>query len=670
MQQRFIEFRCDLFSKELRNVIIPMDELGSYIQPEKDCYRSIFHADETIANHVKKTSSISGFSGKVGVDTVVFDFDSLSLEDSRKDALTLIKRLNDKYKIGLESIGIFFSGKKGFSIDFSTNGLSEVDGLLSERVPVLLKQFCTQLAIDLPTFDAKIYQHNRLYRLPGTKHYKPTQINGQDVYLYKTQLTYDQLKNEKIANIQKYSSELRDIDGYDVISDPTVINEEFKRLKAEISSIVKKLPSVNSIVNKIVDEKDCPKYSKVCIWRLSQGTHTDQRDNTLFAIADHEKQQGMPQEVTKGKLLGVLELMNKNDPIKGKLDPMGEKDIERIIRQTYSKDYSLSCSHPTLDSVCSKTCYLAPLKFSDSKVDVVSFGDAYSRSKAFFKDIQNKIVKTGFSNIDINAPLITTTLNLIVAREGSGKSSLVFNMLKNFSDQGESCLFASLDMSEEMSIQRFAPTLYGKEYGELISGKDFMKALSEGNTKVIERMDNIFAKFNEKVRISSQKSLSVKDIENEIESFEQTKGTKVKVLIIDYVQLLKSNTEDDVVKNSQNAAHLTKMADERKMCIIGLSQATNNGEVFNTKGDFFAKGTRAWVEQASTQFNCYRPFINYQSEGYDNIFSLKAVKNRLGPLETFNLWFDGPSGFMRELTPDEEIERQALAQSLKDQDNG
>ncbi|MCB0802746.1 MAG: hypothetical protein KDB74_06590 [Flavobacteriales bacterium] len=648
--QKLYEFRQNLFGSHKRNVILTASEIKEQLDPEIDSYVGLFHYNSDILEHVKEHNSVFGFTGLVGADKIVFDVDSVvDLELARADALDVIYTLNQNYNIQLDEISIFFSGKKGFSVEFLTKGIEALDKVLSEQTPVLMKRFCAKVAENLETFDTTIYQHNRLFRVPNTRHYDEIEVFGKPTRLFKTNISYEMLQSSPIKSILEYAAYPTETISCSPIKDTSKLNEVFTKLKSDIDLKIKQLPVVGNFKSSSeINLSKAPPYTKLCIWKLSQGVFTNQRDNALFAIADDEQKKGMPTEVIRGKLHGVLDLMNQNNPEKAAIDPVTDADIDRIIRQTTKGAYDLGCFSQILSDVCEPSCYLAHIKFEESKAGLTSVSEAYLGAKTFFKNYNENLITTGFKTIDSTVPFFIKTFNIIAGAPGAAKTSIAFNMLRNLADNDIPTLFLSMDMGIEMAIQRLATVLYP----DAISGTDFMKAASEGNLDLISKFDNMFAEFNQHIKISDKRGLSVVDIRKEIETQEKTWGLKPKVVIIDYVQLI-SSTKNGHEHHSSNAEYLTQLAKEKQICIIGLSQASQ----FEDKrtGNFSAKGSKGWEEQATVQLNCFRPF-QHDEEERDNVLSLKVLKNRLGTTSTIHLYFDGASGHIRDLSSEELFE--------------
>lgn len=656
---KFVEYRKGLINREERANIIKLDDLPKHVDPNQDCYRSLFYYSEEILSHVTSTGSISGYRGKNGIDRIVWDFDNEDLDISRNNALSLIERLVNEYDIRKEEVGIFFSGRKGFALELKVNGIVGLDNVLNENIPILVKKFCTKLAEDLESFDRVIYNHNRLYRINGTLHQKTSLVKGNEIRLYKTSLSYDQLKNSKIEDIKEYCIELHLPLEIEAISKPDKLSWLMEDIKKNIDNLTKTLPAFQQTIG-MPDDSSAPFGQKVCIWRLTQGSMTEYRDNALLAIADHDKKMGIPPAVVKGKLLGVLELMDANNPNKAKLDPVSESDIDRIVRQTFNNNYDFGCHNPILAKVCSKRCYLAPKVFKNDVTSVTTFLEAYRNSSKFYREYYKNIVPTGIKSIDDNMPLFLGTYNLLVGKPGTGKTSLMLNFMRNASMADIPAIFFSMDMSEEMLVQRCAPIIIRKPDGTpKFSGKEFMQAHAKGDLKLMREAEEEFAKLSANVLISSKSKLTVSDIKKEVEAQEARWGRKVKLLIVDYVQLLASDKEG-YANATFNADEIKTLAKEMNLCFLGLSQATGG---YNDP-NIMAKGSRAWEEGASTQLNCWRPFHKINPQ-YDWVMTLQMAKNRLGPSDQVDLYWHGSSGIVRDLEEGEQIEWEALKQTME-----
>ena len=667
---QYVEFRDRLYeNKSLRNLVVPVEKLFEKVDPYNDAYRGMFYYDEGILKHIAEKGSVSGYHGKLSAPYIIWDFDDSDPELSRKDTIQLIHRLIDQYDIDEEEIGVFFSGRKGFHVEVSTKGVTGLDGILDENMPHFIKRIALKIGEGLETLDKGIYNANRLYRISGTLHNKESEVDGKNLKLFKTSITPLFLLENDMESIKKYSVEIRTPIPFRVIKNTAKISklasEVITQVKDKVKSVVD-LPVLNN--EGISDENKAPLRSKVCQWRIQQGDYTEGRNNALLRAAVHEKELGKPKEVVKYTLLGILEMMNNRDPKKAQVDPITEGEIDTIVKQAFHNDFSFGCNDDILNDLCSRKCYLAPAKFKESKIEMVSMLEAYEQSIGFFKNYYNNIVPTGLNTLDERVPLFLGTTNLIVAPPGSGKTSLILNIINNVSQLDMPTLFFSLDMSQQMVIQRAAPIfLTSVLNGPVISGKEFMQSFARNDESLMLKAKEAFKRVAENVKISSDRAMAVKDIEDQIDRQEKIWGTKIKLVIIDYVQLLKSEKEG-YHNDTFNAEALTSLAKNKNICIIGLSQ-TSRSSYSNNNEHFNAKGSGAWEEQFSTQINLFRPFKDTDHADYDHFVSLRFMKNRMGKTEKIDLYFNGATGIIRDLSFDEIGQLQALRQEFETKDD-
>jgi hypothetical protein len=161
-------------------LLVPMEEvtnkskfskrLAAY--PNSDWYTSVYYfGDKAKEYFISNGNSVKGYNGDAYAENLVFDFDSTDLEQAKKDVVELLKRMKDNGVDVRKSCNIYFSGNKGFHVEFP---------IARKFTPEKLKLICSNLAKGLKSFDLKIYNVTRLFRIANTKH----QVSG----LYKIPL--------------------------------------------------------------------------------------------------------------------------------------------------------------------------------------------------------------------------------------------------------------------------------------------------------------------------------------------------------------------------------------------------------------------------------------------------------------------------------------------------
>lgn len=205
-------------AKNRRNNIVPITSVHT-VSRDYEAYTSMFPYDELIVHHVKANGTVSDFKGKYHCRYVFLDFDdSENLQNSLEDARKAFMKLCE---IGVNEnlINIYFSGGKGFHIALSAElfGGIEPGNDLPERV----KRFAVDIFSNLKSFDDSIYNANRFFRLPNSKHEK----SG----LYKIPLTAEELLNLNIEAIKKLAVEPREDFSY-YKPNKILVCEELKRI--------------------------------------------------------------------------------------------------------------------------------------------------------------------------------------------------------------------------------------------------------------------------------------------------------------------------------------------------------------------------------------------------------------------------------------------------------
>ncbi len=174
-----------------RNHVTSVKEISSQAFGE-DSYLSMFRFKYEYLDYANKTGSVSGTNHpECFCDFVWFDIDRPGSEVALIDARQILANLETISPAASESALIYFSGSKGFHIGIP----SQLFGLVpSVDLPAQIKRIALAIAKNVP-IDRSIYEKNRLWRVPNTKHGK----SG----LYKTQLSYEEFATWSIEQIKE-----------------------------------------------------------------------------------------------------------------------------------------------------------------------------------------------------------------------------------------------------------------------------------------------------------------------------------------------------------------------------------------------------------------------------------------------------------------------------------
>ena len=164
-----------------------------YIINQTDFFLSLYSFDKGLIEHFRQTgNSVAGYCGACYCPFIWFDIDRGNLTDAQKDAARLVEYLtqtpaDSDSDSGLivpdaESILLFFSGSKGFhlAVPVAVFGDEVKPG---KEFPGRYKAAALEIARRAGVaVDKKVYDRQRLFRCPNTKHGKTG--------LYKIPLSY------------------------------------------------------------------------------------------------------------------------------------------------------------------------------------------------------------------------------------------------------------------------------------------------------------------------------------------------------------------------------------------------------------------------------------------------------------------------------------------------
>lgn len=218
-------------------------------------------------------------------------------------------------------------------------------------------------------------------------------------------------------------------------------------------------------------------------------------------------------------------------------------------------------------------------KFIDIKVqEKETNGEMTNVMLETLEDIEKKYQKrddytyrTGFFDVDkVTDGLHEQELTIIAARPGVGKTAFALQMAENISKKGVYTYFASLEMSEKQLGNR----IIARE-AEIDGHKLRMGWLEETDFEKIGKVASNIS--NLKMYIDS-KSATIQDIE--IKATELKQENKLGLIIIDYLQLLKSRNKFNV--REQEVAEISRklklMSKNLNIPVVALCQLNRETE--------------------------------------------------------------------------------------------
>ncbi len=632
---------------------------------DKDHYTSIFLYNEQHKKKLEETASLAGITD-VYTDQITFDLDSSGdLQKARLEALTLADRLIDS-GIPEDALQLAFSGAKGFSVVVKINQKLSVE----EH-----KAINRALSEGLETSDSTITDANRIFRVIGTRHNK----SG----LFKFPLSYNQLNGWSIEHIKKQAENMENADP----SLHTIISVDLPKSiydlripKKEVQVLAKDLLNVEDL-----DFTKKPKGFSNCKFSLLEGFYEEgNRSNALMAIAATCRSLGFNKDIT----YNMLKASNRLQSTRYGTDPMSKKDlwttiVDQIFKPTWTGGSYTCKKEGWLHDYCQK---LGPHKCKHNEdVATIQTQEVFGLFKSYAENFENNVLTTGIKPLDQKCKFLVGTSAGILAPPGVGKTSISLKTTKLFfiilidlivkdlsapsnlihklplysvnhtSNQDINSIFYSYDMFHSMVYTRLIQKHTGLQQDKIF---DMFKHKDPAINKIKETLEKEYKNVN----FCFKSGQSPDEIEQTLIDTEQKIGNKIKLIVVDYNELVVASTSDPTQASAQVAQRLRQIANDREVAVITLLQPA---KVFSNPADEIttyqgAKGSGAIAQSLTLMLSLSRPGFSPRNPEQDKFICVNALKNRNGALFTIDLGWEGLSGAITELTDDDLYELKCI----------
>lgn len=188
---------------------------------------------------------------------------------------------------------------------------------------------------------------------------------------------------------------------------------------------------------------------------------------------------------------------------------------------------------------------------------------------------------TGYNYIDLvlGGGIYSKALFCFIGEMKIGKSIWLANLAGNSVRQGFNTAVVSLEMRDRKLIKRLGANLLGismRDYSDAATDKISMKK-KLGNLGY----DSLIMPGKLYVKEFPTSSAGVPDVEKYLKKMEETKGIKFKVVVLDYINILKNwrnpNTENMYMKIKQIAEDLRAMAMRNDWAVVTATQVNRSG---------------------------------------------------------------------------------------------
>jgi adenylate kinase len=592
----------------------------------------------------KKTKSLQGVKGgktnKIWAD---FDHKGTDLKNSFKEAYTFYERLK---ATGMkdENIEISFSGNKGIGFIVNTN-----HEFTNEQV----QSICTKLAEGLNTFDTTMYDHQRIFRLLLTKNEK----SG----LYKIPLKPSELKEANVDEVKKLASDLDNFDRQSVLD----YYETFQVTDKILSMVVEEPNEQPKLDLSPIDFTKKPKQWRNCKWALLQGNFkSGERHQALMVIAATARGLGYDKETAYYLCKSALK---KQAAITGTEEFPKEELYTNIIDQSVYKTNweggQFSCQKPGwLQTYCKGLDH--PCE-THSESNTVKIEDAFTLFKDYATNIDQLTVKTGIPILDKKLRMTVGMSVGIVAPPGVGKTSVALQMLNNMSKANEQSLFLSYDMFHALVFQK----LIQKHFN--IQPDEIFKRFKDRDTTFEAKVMEVIKQEYKNVHFCFKAGQTYSEIQDTIKEAEDTSGKKVKLLVCDYNELVLTDMSDSTSSSNYVAQKMREIANVNQTCVLSLFQPNKlSGSPADEITSYrSAKGGSGIEQSVSIMLGMSRPGYDPRKPENDRFMSINCLKNRMGSLFGVDLYWDGLTGSLREMTQEEKDHLDSVRQAKEDEKN-
>jgi hypothetical protein len=568
--------------------------LASDVLTGTDVYKTYFRFPQPFADHVRKTQSVSGYSGFAYADYFPIDIDC---KDDLPKALDLLQAMMTmmevRHDVNTSEIWFFFSGSKGFHVYIP----AEMIGITpSPKIALYFKRFAKALLEPMGIkYDPTIYDSVRLWRANNT-------INSKSG-LYKVQLSPAEVYQEinditKLAKAPRKVEHVRDV----------LANESLSALYASIQEDT-------TINGDPVTTVACSRYEKLCYHKMMQGVGEGKRDAICFRLAGHWRKQGLSSDLTEG----MMQAWNrKNTP------PMAEREISDKVRSAYRDTgrFDFGCNDEILREYCSDQCYLKTksVKEEPTSGDVLSFEELARGYKQYVMEAKQ-------SRIVIPIPDLGPAMRGIspgeclymIARAGVGKTAGMINLFQWISRENrEPFIFFSMEQPAPQVFERMA------QVATKLSGFEIEGHLRCNSPRAQWIIDTTRKSF-ENIYVVERAGLAVDDISDIIRSAEtQRIGKKVRLIGLDYMGLLSGKGKDLYQQVSGQARDLQRLMKDIKTAGIVLAQVNRQAKDGNEALTMDMIRDSGAVEEVATFI------IGMWREKDTERIHMKLLKNRHG----------------------------------------
>ena len=317
------------------------------------------------------------------------------------------------------------------------------------------------------------------------------------------------------------------------------------------------------------------------------------------------KSTGETPAISKAKVQSMATVLDNYRKLRG-LVALAQTVMDNVEDKQVDLDALIESTSDSLVKVRSR---------GDTQAQLYHFGRANNSTDIVKQVLYGKkkpMVPTGFAAFDRrNGGILNGSLVLLAANTGGAKTTVGANLLRNITEfAAEDTVLVSLEMSAQQMTDRLLGILSGVDVSRISQQK-----LSAGERKLIKKSYQDYV--NKLKGLGTRYTIYEPQEDVGIEEVLMTlKPMGYKVILIDYISLLKGADGDDQWRQLGNIARFAKVfAKNHNIIVVLLCQVTDEGMV---------RYSRTMVEHANNAFVWVAP----QEECATMILEIKQLKAR------------------------------------------
>lgn len=371
---------------------------------------------------------------------------------------------------------------------------------------------------------------------------------------------------------------------------------------------------------------------KDCVSLITADDFADQRMAKLFAICDDLHKRGV--EINIATVYAEIMRAGINSISIADLTAISTVDrsvpaelanyVKEMSRRRKLSDTFMQATHDVLDpnadanEVAERVRKVIDGLNAEIKKNFVAIGEPMA---ALMNEVVKRSngeavegIKSGFAIIDEKGGLQLSDLNIVAGDTSAGKTSLAMCIIKNVAASGVPCAVYSMEMSAtQMAARLLSVGTVDRNDDSCVSGSDILYMPLDYAT--FNKVDESYRKVSGlPIYIDTRASHSIEELAMNIRSMVYTTG--VKVVMVDYIQLIGSKQATDEVRQMDIIARELKVvAAELNICVIALSQLNRPKDGINPVPNLRRLRNSGGIEQAADNI-----YLIYRAEVYNKAY--------------------------------------------------